>query len=126
MHLIDTHTHLDFPDFDADRAAVLARSRALGVREMVVLGVYQGNWQRLWALVESDPHLYAAFGLHPVYLAEHSADDLIALGTWLQRLRGHRGTNAFAYALRWFRRIERAHQRNEFASLYTKINAALL
>ncbi len=90
MHLIDTHTHLDFPDFDADRAAVLARSRALGVREMVVLGVYQGNWQRLWALVESDPHLYAAFGLHPVYLAEHSADDLIALGTWLQRLRGHR------------------------------------
>lgn len=48
MRLIDTHTHLDFPDFDADRDEVLARSRALGVQRMVVLGVYQANWQRLW------------------------------------------------------------------------------
>jgi TatD DNase family protein len=38
---------------------------------MVVLGVYQGNWQRLWDLVQSDADLYAAFGLHPVYLDEH-------------------------------------------------------
>lgn len=38
MELIDTHTHLDFPDFDADRPALLAESRALGVRQMVVLG----------------------------------------------------------------------------------------
>ncbi|OEC33650.1 TatD DNase family protein [Pseudomonas cuatrocienegasensis] len=89
MHLIDTHTHLDFPDFDADRAAVLARSRALGVREMVVLGVYRGNWQRLWDLVATDPQLYAAFGLHPVYLAQHSDDDLNALRSWLERLHGH-------------------------------------
>lgn len=89
MHLIDTHTHLDFPEFDADRAAVLARSRALGVREMVVLGVHRDNWQRLWDLVETDPQLYAAFGLHPIYLAQHSADDLAALQSWLERLHGH-------------------------------------
>ena len=38
MQLIDTHTHLDFPVFDADRAPLLARSRALGVERMVVLG----------------------------------------------------------------------------------------
>ena len=54
MRLIDTHTHLDFPDFDADRDEVLARSHALGVQRMVVLGVYQANWQRLWQLVEED------------------------------------------------------------------------
>ncbi len=47
MDLIDTHTHLDFPDFDADRQALMAESRALGVRKMVVLGVYQANWQRV-------------------------------------------------------------------------------
>ncbi|WP_085711836.1 MULTISPECIES: TatD family hydrolase [unclassified Pseudomonas] len=90
MELIDSHTHLDFPDFDADRAALMAESRALGVRRMVVLGVYEGNWQRVWDLVQSDPELHAALGLHPVYLDQHRPEDLLALGDWLTRLRGHR------------------------------------
>ena len=90
MELIDTHTHLDFPDFDADRQALLSASRALGVRRIVVLGVYQGNWQRVWELVQSDPDLHAAFGLHPVYLNEHRPEDLSELGAWLTRLAGHR------------------------------------
>ncbi|MCY1407046.1 putative deoxyribonuclease YjjV [compost metagenome] len=90
MRLIDTHTHLDFPDFDADRPAVLANARAQGVERVVVLGVYQGNWQRVWDLVLSDPQLYAAFGLHPVYLDEHNPQDLSELGDWLTRLKGHR------------------------------------
>jgi len=90
VELIDTHTHLDFPDFDADRQALMAESRALGVRRMVVLGVYQGNWQRVWERVQSDPDLYAAFGLHPVYLNDHRPEDLSELGDWLTRLAGHR------------------------------------
>lgn len=89
MHLIDTHTHLDFPDFDTDRSAVLARSRATGVREMVLLGVYQANWQRLWELALSDPALYAAFGMHPVYLRQHQPAHLGELHDLLQRLSGH-------------------------------------
>ena len=89
MELIDSHTHLDFPDFEADRHEVLSRSRQLGVRRMVVLGVYQQNWQRLWDLVQSDTSLYAAFGLHPVYLDDHRPADLRELGDWLTRLSGH-------------------------------------
>ncbi|MVW76726.1 TatD family hydrolase [Pseudomonas xionganensis] len=88
MHLIDTHTHLDFPDFDADRTAVLARSRAQGVEKLVVLGVYQANWQRLWDLVQAEDDLYAAFGLHPVYLDQHQPAHLHELHDWLQRLAG--------------------------------------
>nr|WP_223194749.1 TatD family hydrolase [Pseudomonas sp. PSB18] len=88
--MIDTHTHLDFPDFDADRPALLAASRALGVRQMVVLGVYRDNWQRVWDLVQSDPDLHAAFGLHPVYLDQHRPDDVAHLRDWLARLAGHR------------------------------------
>ena len=80
MELIDSHTHLDFEDFDADRDEVLKHSRQLGVRRMVVLGVYQRNWQRLWDLTQQDPHLYGAFGLHPVYLDEHRPTDLVELG----------------------------------------------
>lgn len=90
MELIDTHTHLDFPDFAEDRAALLVDSRSLGVRRMVVLGVYQGNLQRVWDLVQSDPDLHAAFGLHPVYLDQHQPGDLRELGDWLSRLAGHR------------------------------------
>ena len=90
MELIDSHTHLDFPDFDEDRQALLAESRALGVRRMVVLGVYQANWQRVWELVQSDPDLHAAFGLHPVYLENHRPEDLRELADWLTRLAGHR------------------------------------
>ncbi|QXH95790.1 TatD family hydrolase [Pseudomonas ogarae] len=90
MELIDTHTHLDFPDFDADRPALLAESRALGVRQMVILGVYRDNWQRVWDLVQSDPDLHAALGLHPVYLDQHRPDDVAQLREWLSRLAGHR------------------------------------
>lgn len=90
MRLVDTHTHLDFPDFDADRSEVLGQARRAGVESMVVLGVYQDNWQRVWELVKSDPQLYAAFGLHPVYLEQHRPEHLLALGDWLSRLRGDR------------------------------------
>jgi len=89
MGLIDSHTHLDFPDFDADRQQLLTRSKALGVERMVLLGVYQRNWQRLWDLVQTDHQLYAAFGLHPVYLNEHRPEHVTELGQWLSRLAGH-------------------------------------
>ncbi|WP_068829214.1 TatD family hydrolase [Pseudomonas sp. BMS12] len=89
MHLIDTHTHLDFPDFDADRSELLARSRALGVERLVVLGVYRDNWQRLWDLTQREAGLHAAFGLHPVYLPQHHPAHLQELRDWLQRLAGH-------------------------------------
>lgn len=89
MKLIDTHTHLDFPDFDADRAQVLESCRALGVERLVVLGVYQRNWQRIWDQTLANPMLQAAFGLHPVYIDEHREEHLTELGDWLSRLRGH-------------------------------------
>lgn len=89
MRLIDTHTHLDFPDFDADRAELLRRSRERGVERLVVLGVHQANWQRVWDLVQAEDGLYAAFGLHPVYLAEHRPEHLSELHGWLAHHAGH-------------------------------------
>ncbi|MGE8410536.1 MAG: TatD family hydrolase [Pseudomonas sp.] len=88
MRLIDTHTHLDFPDFDPDRRELLTAAAAAGVERMVVLGVYEANWQRVWDLVKAEPALHAAFGLHPVYLDQHQPAHLTALGDWLARLHG--------------------------------------
>ncbi|MDU4251687.1 TatD family hydrolase [Pseudomonas sp.] len=89
MRLIDTHNHLDCPDFEQDRAAVLQRSRELGVERQVLLGVFRENWEDVWALAEQEPDLYAALGLHPIYLARHRPEHLTALREWLQRLAGH-------------------------------------
>jgi TatD DNase family protein len=90
MRLIDTHTHLDFPDFDQDREQLLRNARQQGVQQIIVLGVQQANWERVWDVVQADAQLYAAFGLHPVYLDEHTPAHLDELAEWLQRLRGHR------------------------------------
>lgn len=89
MRYIDTHTHLDFPDFDLDRQQVLARCAEVGVGRLVILGVYQQNWDRLWRLVEADNRLFAAFGLHPVYLEQHQSAHLDELADRLKRLVGH-------------------------------------
>ena len=89
MRLIDTHTHLDFDDFEADRDAVLANSRHLGVERIVVLGVYQRNLQRVWDLAISEPSVYAALGLHPVFLEEHQPEHMQQMRDWLTRLAGH-------------------------------------
>ncbi|EWC40771.1 TatD family hydrolase [Stutzerimonas stutzeri] len=88
MQLIDTHTHLDFEPFDDDRSEVLTRSLAGGVERIVVLGVQQANWQRVWQLACSEPAIYAALGLHPVFIDEHRDAHVDQLRDWLQRLRG--------------------------------------
>lgn len=89
MRLIDTHTHLDFPDFDADRSELLTRCRSRGIERLVVLGVHQANWQRVWDLAQTEDSLHAAFGLHPVYLDEHRPEHLGELHDWLARCAGH-------------------------------------
>lgn len=89
MTLVDTHTHLDFEDFDADRQAVLSHCRALQVDRIVVLGVRQRNLQRVLDLALSEPSIYAALGLHPIYLDEHRPEHVEELRNRLTRYAGH-------------------------------------
>lgn len=81
--LIDTHCHINVPEFDADRAAVLARARAAGVAALVVPAIDAAGWDGLLALCDSappdGPRLYPALGLHPVYLDAHREVDLARL-----------------------------------------------
>ena len=63
--MIDTHCHLDGPAFDADREAVLARARAVGVTDVVVPAVDPDGWGRLLAVCAGHPGLHAALGIHP-------------------------------------------------------------
>jgi TatD DNase family protein len=84
MELIDSHCHLDVSDFDADRSAVLQRARQNGVSGIVVPGIAAAGWAGLWQLCRNASGLYPAFGLHPVFMQQHTAGDLPALQTMLE------------------------------------------
>jgi len=87
MRLFDSHCHLDAPEFDADRAGVLARAVAAGVGGQVVPAVDFAGWTKLKALCHAEPGLYAAYGLHPMYLEQHRPEHLDALPDWIERER---------------------------------------
>ena len=87
MRLFDSHCHLDAPEFDADRADVLARAVAAGVGGQVVPAVDFAGWTKLKALCHAEPGLYAAYGLHPMYLEQHRPEHLDALPDWIERER---------------------------------------
>lgn len=77
--LVDTHCHLDVSEFDSDRDQVLARARAAGVAELVVPAIHRRGWPWLLRYCSTDPGLYPALGLHPVYLDRHGDGDVHAL-----------------------------------------------
>ncbi len=87
MRLIDSHSHFDVADFDADRAEALARARAAGVAAQVVPAVEAATWPRLRAVCQAHPGLHAAYGLHPMYLPAHRPEHLDALPGWIERER---------------------------------------
>jgi TatD DNase family protein len=86
MHLVDSHAHLDFPEFDADREAVIARARDAGVELLLSIGSGAGP-DRLDAAIpfaQRYPWIYASVGVHPHDAARISAahdDALRKLGS---------------------------------------------
>ncbi len=65
MNLVDTHAHLDFRQFDADREAVIERARAAGVAAIVNVGTDLASSRRAVALAAEYERIYAAVGMHP-------------------------------------------------------------
>jgi TatD DNase family protein len=63
--LIDTHAHLDFPEFANDLDAVLDRAAAAGVTRIITIGTSVESSRRAVALAEKYPQIFAAIGVHP-------------------------------------------------------------
>jgi len=87
MLLIDSHCHLDAPAFDADRAEVVARARAAGVMAQIIPATSAARWPNVRAACQRAPGLFPAYGLHPVFVAEHQPEHLSALREWIERER---------------------------------------
>lgn len=82
--MVDTHAHLDFPDYDGDRAAVLARAWAAGLSAIVTVATDAAAARRALALAEEEPRVHVAVGLHP-----HEAARLEQEWPELERLAAH-------------------------------------
>ena len=72
--LIDTHAHLDYPDFQQDFGSVLERAAAAGVTRIVTIGTSIESSRRAVALAEKYPMIYAAIGVHPTSVLEAEED----------------------------------------------------
>jgi TatD DNase family protein len=63
--LIDTHAHLDYTDYDPDRAAVIARAAEAGVTGIISIGTRLDSSARAVELAENFPNIRATVGIHP-------------------------------------------------------------
>ncbi|GGA53957.1 LuxR family transcriptional regulator [Nitratireductor aestuarii] len=68
--LVDSHCHLDFPDFEAERDAVIDRAREAGVGLMVTISTRVRQFERIRAIAEAYGNVYCTIGTHP-----HNADE---------------------------------------------------
>jgi TatD DNase family protein len=63
--LVDSHCHLDFPDFAPELAAVLAAARAAGVGHFLTIGTALSRFRAVRAIAESAPDVHCTIGVHP-------------------------------------------------------------
>ena len=72
--LVDSHCHLDFPDFAGEHDAVLARARAAGVGTMLTICTRLDQFPAVRAIAEAYDNVWCSVGAHPHEAAEHAAN----------------------------------------------------
>jgi len=80
--LVDSHCHLDFPDFAEGRAAVVARAHAAGVGRMVTISTRVKRFEQIKAIAQEFDSVWCSVGTHPHNAAEEldvTADELVRL-----------------------------------------------
>src|SRR3974377_789933 len=79
--LIDSHCHLDFPDFAAELESVVGRARAAGFSRMVTISTRGARLPQVLAIAERFADVFCSVGTHPHYAHEElsvTAADLVA------------------------------------------------
>jgi TatD DNase family protein len=112
LDLVDTHAHLDDGSFDPDRAAMFDRAAAVGVRRCVVPAIHRGNWEAIAAMAAGRTGVYAAYGMHPLFLDQHRDEHLSELSSWLD---SHPAVALGEIGLDWYvEGLDPARQRDLF------------
>lgn len=84
---IDSHCHLDAPEFAPDGSAVRARATANGVMHCVIPAVSVASFDAVRRLAHAGGDSYA-LGIHPLYVAQAQDSDLVQLDEQLRQYRG--------------------------------------
>jgi TatD DNase family protein len=80
--LVDSHCHLDFPDFAAEREAIIARARDAGVATMLTISTRLDEFDGVRTIAEAHDEIWCSVGAHPHEAKDHVAltpDQLVAL-----------------------------------------------
>jgi TatD DNase family protein len=77
--LVETHAHLDYPDFANDFDEVLGRATEAGVTRIITIGTSIESSRRAVDLAEKYPNIFAVIGVHPTYAAEADEDVITPL-----------------------------------------------
>ncbi len=81
--LIDTHCHLDAAEFGDKQAELIINAKTAGVERIVVPSVERANFETVHTLCGKFPGCLPAYGIHPMYVENASADDLAVLREYL-------------------------------------------
>jgi len=82
--LIDTHCHLDFPDFAEERDAVVARAKAAGIGRMITISTFVSRYDRYREIAEAYDNVWFTIGTHPHQAHEEpeaSVEQLVQLSS---------------------------------------------
>ncbi|HEU5444509.1 MAG TPA: TatD family hydrolase, partial [Pseudolabrys sp.] len=77
--LVDSHCHLDFPDFAAELDAVVGRARAAGIGRLVTISTRVKRHAQVLAIAERFPEVFCSVGTHPNHAHEEPDIDAKAL-----------------------------------------------
>ena len=70
--LVDSHCHLDFPDFAAEREAIIARARAAGVEAILTISTRLDEFDAVRMIAEAHDGIWCSVGAHPHEAKDHS------------------------------------------------------
>jgi TatD DNase family protein len=83
--LVDSHCHLDFPDFADDLAGIVGRAEAAGIARIISISTRLSRLDKLLAITERFPNVYSSVGTHPHYAHEEPDVTVAALVAVAQR-----------------------------------------
>ena len=76
---IDTHCHLDFDVFDKIRQKLVDDCSTLGINNFINPATQTSNWDKLLEINNQFSNIHIFFGLHPIFIKNHSLADIIKL-----------------------------------------------
>ncbi|NNE63347.1 MAG: TatD family hydrolase [Gammaproteobacteria bacterium] len=85
VKLIDSHCHIDDDRYDSCRDEVVTRARDNGIAQIILPATTADRWQKVKQVAAMYDQIFPAYGLHPMFMAQHKRQHLQDLDAWIDR-----------------------------------------